>query len=54
MHILSDPVRLPLPSLLGHGDKGIEIVCGKEKHFCTGLTRPAKAEQKSLLPARQA
>jgi hypothetical protein len=25
-----------------------------KKIFCTGLTRPAKAEQKSLVPARQA
>jgi hypothetical protein len=34
-----------LPSLLGDGDKGIEIVYGeKKKIFCTGLTRAAKAE----------
>ncbi len=43
-----------LPSLLGDGDKGIEIVYGEEKIFCTGPTRASKAEQKSLLPARQA
>ncbi len=43
-------------SLLGDGNKGIEIVYGEEKNtvFCTGPTRAAKAEQKSLVPARQA
>jgi hypothetical protein len=35
------------------GDKGIEIVYGEEKIFCTGPPRAAKAEQKSLVPARQ-
>jgi hypothetical protein len=44
-----------LPSLLGEGDKVIEIVYGERKKiFCTGPIRPAKAEQKSLAPARQA
>jgi hypothetical protein len=32
-----------LPSLLSDGEKGIEIVYGEEKIFCTGLTRAAKA-----------
>jgi hypothetical protein len=36
------------------GDKGIEIVYGEEKISCTGSPRAAKAEQKSLVPARQA
>ncbi len=40
--------------MLGDVDKGIEKVCGEEKIFCTGPTRAAKAEQKSLLPSRQA
>ncbi len=39
-----------LPSLLGDEDKGIEIEYGEEKTFCTGPTRAAKAEQKSLVP----
>jgi hypothetical protein len=39
--------------LLGDGDKEIEIAYGEEKKFCTELTRAAKAEQKSLVPARQ-
>jgi hypothetical protein len=43
-----------MPSLLGDGDKGINIVYGEEKNICTGLTRAAKAEQKSLVPERQA
>jgi hypothetical protein len=44
-----------LPSLLGDGVKGIEIVYVEEKNiFCTGPTRPGKAEQKSLIQARQA
>jgi hypothetical protein len=43
-----------LPSLLGNGEKRIEIVYGKEKIFCTGPTRAAKAEQKSFVLARQA
>ncbi len=30
------------------------MVYGEEKLFCTGPTRAAKAEQKSLVPARQA
>ncbi len=42
-----------LPSLLGDGDKGLEIVYG-EIFFGTGPARAAKAEQKSLVPARQA
>jgi hypothetical protein len=41
-------------SLLGDGNKGIEIVYGEEKILCTGTTRVAKTEQKSLVPARQA
>jgi hypothetical protein len=36
------------------GDKGIEIVFVEQKIFCTGPTRAAKAEPKSLVPARQA
>ncbi len=43
-----------LPSLLSDGDKLIEIVYGGgggEEIFCTGPTRAAKAEQKSLVPA---
>ncbi len=44
-----------LPSLLGNGDRGIEIVYAvREKIFCTGPTRAAKAEQKSLVPALKA
>jgi hypothetical protein len=44
-----------LPSLLGDGDKGIEIVYCEEKNIlCTGPTRAAKEEQKSLVPAGQA
>jgi hypothetical protein len=46
---------LPVPSLMGNGDKGTEIVSTVRKQiFCTGPTRAAKAEQKSLVPARQA
>jgi hypothetical protein len=41
-----------VPSLLGDGDKWIEIVVGEEKIFCTGPTRAAKAVQN--LPARRA
>ncbi len=41
--------------MLGDGDKEIEVVCGEvKKIFCTGSTRAAKTEQKSLVPARQA
>jgi hypothetical protein len=41
-----------LPSLLGYGDKLIEIVYGVEKKiFCTGPTSTAKAGEKSLVPA---
>jgi hypothetical protein len=44
-----------LPSLRGDGDKRIEIVFGEEKNiFYHGPTSAAKAEQKSLVPARQA
>jgi hypothetical protein len=43
-----------LPSWLGDGDKEIEMVYGEEKIFCTGPARAVKAEQKSLVPARQA
>ncbi len=35
-----------LPSLLGDGDKCIEIVYGEEKIFYTGPTRADKTEQK--------
>ncbi len=35
-----------LPSLVGDGDKGIEIVYDEKNVFCTGPTRAAKAEQK--------
>jgi hypothetical protein len=31
-----------LPSLLGDGDKGIEIVYGEEKNKCTGPNEPDK------------
>jgi hypothetical protein len=44
-----------LSSLLGDRDKVIEIVNGEETNiliYCTGPTRAAKAEQKSLVPAR--
>ncbi len=37
-----------MPSLLGDGDKGIDIVYGKEKIFCTGPARAAKAEKNIL------
>ncbi len=30
-----------LPSLLGDGDKGIQIVYGEEKIFCTGPSKAA-------------
>jgi hypothetical protein len=43
-----------LPSLLGDGGKGNEIVYGEGKIFCTGPTRAAEAKQKSLVPAQQA
>ncbi len=43
-----------LPSLLGDGDKSIEIVYDRKKIFYTGPARAAKAEQKSLVSARQA
>jgi hypothetical protein len=42
-----------LPSLLGDGDKAIEIVYGEEKIFFSGPTRAAKAEQKFFVPARR-
>jgi hypothetical protein len=42
-----------LPCLMGDRDKEIEIVYGEAKIFFTGPTRAAKAEQKSLTPARQ-
>jgi hypothetical protein len=44
-----------LPSLLGDGDKGIEMVYGEEKEqtkFCTGPATAAMAVHKSLVPAR--
>ncbi len=37
-----------LPCLLGDGDKGMELVYGEEKIFCSGPTRAAKAEQTQL------
>ncbi len=40
-----------LPSLLGDGNKGIEIVYNEEKNILTGPTRVAKAKQKSRVPA---
>ncbi len=44
-----------LPSLLGNGDRGIEIVCDEEKNILYRADyRAAKAKQKSLVPARQA
>jgi hypothetical protein len=44
-----------LPSLLGDWDKGTETVYGEEKKiFGSGPAIAAKAEQKSLVPARQA
>jgi hypothetical protein len=43
-----------LPSLLGNGDRAIEIVYGRRKKICTEPTKAAKAEQKSLVPAWQA
>ncbi len=42
-----------LPSLLGDGDKEIEIVLGEEI-FLYWATKAAKAEQKSLVLAQQA
>jgi hypothetical protein len=48
-HILRDR----RPSLLGDGDKGTEIVYGEEKNILyLADYRAAKAEQKSLVPAR--
>ncbi len=44
-----------LPQLAGRWETNIiEIVYGEEKIFCTGPTRGAKAEPKSLVPARHA
>jgi hypothetical protein len=44
-----------LPSLLGDGNKGTEIVYGGEKNILYwAYYRAAKAEQKSLVPARWA
>jgi hypothetical protein len=43
-----------LPSLLGDGDEGSAIVYGEDKIFCTGPTRAAKPEQRSLVPVRKA
>jgi hypothetical protein len=40
--------------LVGDKDRGCEIVYVRKKIFCTGPTRAAKAEQKSLVPERQA
>jgi hypothetical protein len=40
-----------LPSLLGDRDKGIKNCTMRNKIFCTGPTRAAKAEQKSLVLA---
>ncbi len=42
-----------LPSLLYDGNKGKSVRGGK-KYFVFALTRAAKAEQKFLVPARQA
>jgi hypothetical protein len=42
-----------LPSLLGDGDKEIEILYGEEKILCTGPTTAAKAQQKTLVTERQ-
>ncbi len=42
-----------LPSLLGDGDKWIEIAYGEEKLYCTVPTRAAKVGHKSLVLARQ-
>jgi hypothetical protein len=43
-----------MPSLLGDGEKGIEIVYGEEKKIvCAGPTRADKAVQNYLVPARQ-
>jgi len=39
--------------LLGDEDKEIKIVYGEEKKILYWATRAAKAEQKSLVPARQ-
>jgi hypothetical protein len=51
-HIKRQVKRLDcLPSLLGDGDKLIEIVTARKKIFCTGPTRAAKAGQKSRVPA---
>jgi hypothetical protein len=36
---------------LGNWDKESEIKCAEKKIFCTGLTRAAKAGQKSTVPA---
>jgi hypothetical protein len=42
-----------LASLLSDGDKGIEIVYSEEKKYFIVPNGAAKAEQKSLLLARQ-
>jgi hypothetical protein len=49
-----DPAGLPAQLAGRWGQKWIETVFGGKKIFCTGPTRAAKAEQKSLVPARQA
>ncbi len=38
-----------MPNLLGDGDKGIEIVDGEDKIFCSWPTRAAKARQENNL-----
>ncbi len=45
-----------LPSLLGDGDKVVEIMYGEGKNilYRADATREAKAEQRSYVPARQA
>ncbi len=49
----------PVPSLLGNGDKLIEIVYGddgdeRKEILCIGQTTAVKKGQKSLVPARRA
>jgi hypothetical protein len=39
---------------LSDGDKGIEILYSEEKIICTGMTKAAKEEQKSMVPAQHA
>ncbi len=44
---------LAFPACWAMGDKGIATVYGEEKILCTGPTRAAKAEQKSVYTGKE-